>query len=332
MFALHSANLWTPNEFSAEASSIISKHLFPNHPNNILPIDIGQDLVNFVDRPELINEVFSQIEFKWGGYSVILSVLLSFAETLKDSQIKKLNETYAGNLLLSWMASLLLNVNPDTANLNDRADKGKKFVNLYAKLQLNWKISESENQKQYIGDILPGNTGISDRFGTGHDGSHIRSPKMGGNVLTISSLKGNVIRQYVQSLPSDVTGKNTLYGVWVLLRDGKVVVYKDLLTVDTKLKKLQIGKLYLNGTTPTSKITVSTGEIIGTVQPWDSDDPTNKRDVGLHLTFIYLRYLNEYKINLGLTDEQRERRQAYSFPVEKLIAPCGEESPVKCIM
>ena len=331
MFESYFSNLWTPNEFSAEASTIISKHLFPNHPDIIVPADVGKDLINYINRPELISEVFSQIEFKYGGYGVVLQVVLSFTEALKDVQIKKLGEAYTGKRLLDRIASLLLNINPDIANLADKTNKGAKFVELFAKLQLNWKLSESESRKQYVGDVLPGNTGISDRFGTGHDGIHLRSPKTGGNVVTIDSLKGIVIRQYIQSAPNSVEGKNYLYGVWVLLLNGKVVVYKDLLSVDIKLKKLEIGRLYLRGTTPTSKVTISTGDLIGTVRPWAAEDSINKQDVGLHLTFIYLKYLNDYKTNLGLTDAQREKRQMFSFPVEKLIAPCSEESPVKCL-
>ena len=310
---------------------IISKHKNPMFPASILTADIGRDLVNYIDRPDLVNEVLNQIDVNYGSYSSILPTVVPFVDTLKDFQIKELAEIYTGNQLLYRIASLLLNVNPDMAATVDKVGKGAKFRELFSKIKPYLSTSISQSQKQFIGDIVPNNTGISDRFGKGHDGSHIRSPKMGGSVVTIEALKGIVIRQYVQSLPSPTEGFNTLYGVWVLLRDGKVVIYKDLLTVDAKLRKLQSGKLYVAGKTPISRINVSTGDLIGTIRPWHKDDPINDKDVGLHITFIYLKYIQDYKDYLGLTDNQREKRNLYYFPLEKLIAPCSEESPVRCL-
>lgn len=317
---------WMPNDLTAEAAAIIAKSKSPLYQNTILFDALPKDLLNYLDRSELINEVFNQV-FNLGGYDPILRLSFYFAYVLTDIQMQKLSGDYAGNLILEQMESLLFNINPDMGSTIEGMTKQTNLKDLSAKIQRNWAISNSQRQKQFIGDIVPNNTGISDRFGTGHDGSHIRSPKMGGNVITIEATKGTVIRQYLQELPSP----DPLYGVWVLLRDGKVVVYKDLLTVDAKLRKLQLGKLYLAGLNPTSRVKVTASDLIGTIRPWHKDDTINKSDVGLHITFVYLKYILDYKEFLGLTSSQRERRKAYNFPLEKLIAPCSPESPVRCL-
>lgn len=318
--------VFVPGEFSAEAEAVIAKYKKPQSQSTYYFDQLGRDLVDYLDKPELIKEIFIIVDNKYGSYTSVLPMVFHFADALKDNQIQKLGDSYIGSQLLDQIMSLLLNVNPYAAKLSDKTNGGNKFKQLFTKIQRNRIAQNNSNSKPYIGDIVPNNTGVSDRFGTGHDGSHIRSPKAGGNVVTIEALKGIVIRQYLQEtvVISGVT--TTLYAVWVLLKNGIVVVYKDLITVDAKLKKLELGKLYLLRNNPTSRMSVSTRDIIGTIRPWYEDDPTNgKNDVGLHLTFIYLKYINDYKTYLG------KKNRTGPFPIEKLIAPCGGESPVKCI-
>lgn len=327
MFESHLINKqspWIPNDLTAEAASIIAKHKHPQYQSYFWD-RMGKALVDYTNRPELITEVLNQIEDKHGSYASLLILVFHFADALSDLQIRKMSDLYTGNQLLYRMASLLLNVNINFAATIDTASKGAKFQLLYLKIKNNWSMVNSQSQKQYIGDIVPNNTGVSDRFGTGHDGSHIRSPKTGGKVVTIETLKGIVIRQYVQE-----TAKNgNLYGVWVLLKSGIVVVYKDILSVDAKIKRLQLGRLYMNGINPTSRTVVSAGDFIGTIRPWETGDSTNSNDVGLHITFLHIKYINEFKEHLK--PRAKEKADGGAFSIEKLIAPCRYESPVRCL-
>lgn len=75
---------------------------------------------------------------------------------------------------------------------------------------------------------------------------------------------------------------------------------------------------------PTSSLVVSTGDLIGTIRPWNENDSDNiKDDVGLHLTF--LRSLND----LSTYTTQIQKRGIR--PLGLFIFPCGSESPVRCL-
>src|SRR5437588_8029975 len=54
-------------------------------------------------------------------------------------------------------------------------------------------VAAAAPQKDYLGDAVPGNTGIDDRFNSGHYGAHVLSPPNGGKAITLPSLAGTVI-------------------------------------------------------------------------------------------------------------------------------------------
>lgn len=290
---------------------------------------MATEMVKYVNRPDLLSEIFYQI-YDTFNYDSVLRLALLFFDDLNDLQIQKIGENYIGDQFLEHFASLFLN-----PTLQQRLGKEKfyhiPFNLLYIKIQRNRLTQIHSKTKPFVGDIVPNNTGISDRFERGHDGIHIRSPKMGGNVITIESLQGIVIRQYLQDAASPTTGNYNLYGVWILLKTGIVVVYKDMRQVDAKLRKLKQGQLYLIGNKPTSNIFVKTNDLIGTIRPWYKDDDQNiKNDVGLHLTFIKLQNIQDYKDHLRKNSRDKVSNPQ-PFPLEKLIFPCGDESPVRCI-
>ncbi len=220
------------------------------------------------------------------------------------------------------MASLLFNVNPGSVKAIEKITK-VQFQVLFSKIKRNYLAQKAVINKPYVGDIVPNNTGITDKYGKHHDGIHVRSPQNGGRVVTIEELQGAVIRQYTQEYKP-----THLYGVWVLTKTGVVVVYKDLTKVDAKLRKLTEGKLYLNARNePTSRLNVKTGEEIGKIGEWSADDDINSKDIGLHLSFVPLKFIREFGDYLKLHAGSRPTE----FPLDKLIAPYGEESLVRCL-
>lgn len=287
---------------------------------------LAEILVDYIDRPNLLSEIFYQL-YNATNKDIGVSVGVRFFVLLSDLQIQKLAKNYVGANLLYHFASRFLNSKLENAIILERIIK-TSLKSLYAKIQPHLVLSEIFLNKPFVGDIVPNYSGISDRFSQDHDGIHIRSPKEGGNVITVESLQGIVVRQYKQEVPSEVDGiPLTLYAVNVLLKNGMVVVYKDLLTVAPKLKTLALGREYwVRGRVPkpTSNLMVSTGDLIGTVRPWYKNDFENvKNDVGLHLTF--LRSLNALSLFTTLIQKKVTR------PLDLLVFPCGSESPVRCL-
>ena len=278
--------IYLPNDLTAEALSIISKNKNPSFQNTIDHEKLGRDLINYLNRPELIDEIFNQITVNYNDqlYSAVVKI---FVETMTDSQIRQLADAYPGYRLLYRMVSLLLNLQYMSFLT---ADDVRKFIGLSMKIQRNLPPNPAVADKQSAGEIVPNNTGISDRFGKGHDGIHIRAPKEGGQVITIKALEGIVIRQYIQETPKKDNGYSTLYGVWVVLRDGKVAVYKDLKTVDSKITAtLKQGNLYYNNGRVLSRLNMSAGDPIGTIFPWKEEEKKaniNKSDRALHFTIL----------------------------------------------
>lgn len=322
MFHLFRPFIFLADDLSPEASVIISKFKVPNTNSSLYFDKLGNALIEYLDCPELINAIFVQIYTNYGDYAAILNLSIQFALNLTDHQIESLSKTYIGSKVLDLMASMLININPDTVIQIEKTNK-INFQILTSKIQRNYLTRKAVINKPFVGDIVPNNTGISDRYGKHHDGIHVRSPKNGGRVITIEELQGVVIRQYVQEYKPKL-----FYGVWVLTKTGIVVIYKDLTKVDTKLRKLTEGKLYLNARNePTSKTKVMTGEEIGTISKWSEGEENNRSDAGLHLAFVPIKFIKDFGDYLKLPAGSRPSH----FPLEKLIAPCGDESPVKCL-
>lgn len=206
---------------------------------------LAKILVDYTDRPDLLSEIFYQLYDKSNGGSG-LSVGARLFNILTYEQIQRLTKAYVGANLLRHFASRFNNILPANLILLEPIIK-TSIKNLYSKIQPHLVLTEAFINKPFVGDIVPENSGISDRFSFDHDGIHIRSPKKGGDVVTIESLQGIVVRQYKQEVPSSIDGtKLTLYAVNVLLKNGVVAVYKDLLTVAPKIKTLALGKEHWN--------------------------------------------------------------------------------------
>lgn len=324
-------------EMEAEAKVIILKgnqqYTTPTgKPYFQLDLDkLAKILVDYIDRPNLLSEIFYQLyDYSNGGSG--LSVGVRLFNLLTYNHIERLAKNYVGANLLQHFASRFLNVQPDNARILEPYIK-TSIKSLYAKIQPHLILSESFINKPFVGDIILNNSGISDRFSSDHDGIHIRSPKEGGSVVTIESLQGIVVRQYIQE-----TKPMTLYAVNVLLKNGMVAVYKDLLTVAPRLNKLTQGRKYWIGGSipkPTSNLVVSKGDLIGTIRSWGKDDPENvKNDIGLHLTF--LRSLNDLTIYTDAVQkttrsQENNSEKSVNRPLGLFVFPCGSESPVRCL-
>ena len=182
-----------PNDLTAEAKSLIDKHIVQNSRSYIWYEELAKDLVNYVQRADLINEVFNQINSSHQYFMV--DFYSTFAETLTTPQILILTKTNYGSLVLNRLFTILYG-NPSSYeqyNADGRYQVTNEIRNRLRQLAM--KIENFRNPvnpddaRPYIGDMVENNEGLQYkrdniaglnnpwlqdqgdyRFGANHDG------------------------------------------------------------------------------------------------------------------------------------------------------------------
>lgn len=348
------SSVYVPNDLTAEAKSLIDKHRLRNSKSYIWFEELAKDLVNYVARGDLVNEIFNQInsfhhEFQIVFYSV-------FAESLTFPQIQTLTRTNYGSLALNRLFTILYN--PSAAPQYNSSgvyeitgELRNCFKQSAMKLERFRNPVNSSDARPYIGDMVENNEGLQlqrdisninnpwlldqgdYRFSTYHDGEHILGNRNGSRVKAVAGLTGTILTYHLM-LPD----RN--YAVYILLNDNKnVLILKDLINLSPFVLKAPCSTKGLvkenngiprfidrNGR-PTSKVKIGVGETIGYTAKWSGEE--NKGAIGLHFTIAKFQFVQQYRDFLAIkySLEIPEVEQAYQ---KYLIVPCSAESPVRC--
>lgn len=333
------ASVYIPSDLSAEAKTLIEKHVGSPHNRFARFEDLAKDLVNFISRPDLIYEVFRQIIYNPEYNSYQYPTAAKFAETLTDSQILKLTETRPGNFLLNKLFNILksssANKNPTIANA---------AVKLLMRIEsVRFQIIAND-KRPLIADMVENNDGLYQprdektlddlwlmernafHFGIGHDGEHILGNQNGSRVKAIAGLTGVVLTYYSQ---------DGTFAVDILLEDSKtVLVIKDLINLSLLIKSAPcstkglvkhnngIAKFIDKNGRPISKVKIGVGETLGYTRKWSGNE--NKSATGMHFTIVKYEFVQQFREALGAGVNS-----ALEHP-NWFIVPCSSESPLRC--
>ncbi len=205
--------------------------------------------------------------------------------------------------------------------------------------------ARDQDDRPYIGDMVPtnANDGLetlngSDRFGTGHDGSHWLTHAAGTPVSGIAGLTGTVLTYYNQYV-----GKDTNWAVLILLDDKQtVLIIKDLQSLSSKIMqapRTSSGNtaLFNKNGSPKSKVRLEVGDKIGETQ---ASTAFNKVGGMFHFGFIKAEYVQQFRDLKAKGGDVFDgtpaqilamQKQGYTvIPLNWFIAPCGNGSPARC--
>ena len=346
---MFSLSVFVPTDLTAEAKSIIEKYFKKVCENYFWDEELAKDLLNYIERADLINEVFTQFNTFHQNY--IIGFYSTFAESLTASRIQILTKTNYGNLVLNQLFSVLYSNYPTTKQYKSQTpfeltnDLKNKLKQLAMKIELYRNPVNLNDLRPYIGNMVENNEGLDIerafrkagdtwiteqggyRFGIGHDGEHILGNRNGSRVKAISGLTGIVLTYYSQ-------GDGT-FAVVILLNDSKtVLVLKDLENLSLLIKSSPcsskgltkvnkgIPKFIDRTGKPISKIRIAAGETIGFTRSWIGIK--NDKKVGMHFTIVKYQFIQQYREELGEGVNNPEKHPTW------FIVPCSSESPVKC--
>lgn len=346
-------SVYVPSDLSAEAKTLIEKHVGSPHNRFARFEDLAKDLVNFISRPDLIYEVFRQIIYNPEYKSYQYPTAAKFAETLTDSQILKLTETRPGNFLLNKLFNIFksssANKNPTIANA---------AVKLIMRIEsVRFQIIAND-KRPLIADMVENNEGLYQprdektlddlwlmernafHFGIGHDGEHILGNRNGSRVKAIAGLTG-IILTYHKMLPANN------YAVYILLNDNRnVIVLKDLINLSPTILKAPSSTkiedkvpIFIDKKgKPISTVKIGVGETIGFTAKWNGN--INSSATGLHFTIVKYQFVQQFRkflVDIGIVfaKDAREHTNKGDELIKNnyknwLIVPCSSESPVRC--
>lgn len=350
--------VFIPSDTSSEAKGLIDKYLSKRSNKYIWYEELGKDLVNYLERADLIVEVFRQI------FSIQQSHMFTanaaFVEGLNESQIQNLHKTGAGKYLLD---TVQLRLNPsDTGN---QSMNSNKLIMLYMKIE-RVRVPVIVNDKRpYMGEMVDasedlgidptiafGRADYSFRFGGGHDGEHWLTKTIGAQVKATPGIKGTVLSYYYQG--------DGVWNVLILLDNTQIVlIIKDLVKLGAKIKLAPLttrdndktprrdeSKFTDKTGNPTSKIKLNAGDIIGTTSAWNLGSAKTfypgfpASQVGtFHFAFMKYEFVQNYRSKAtggsgvapdDIRDKMPEKERQSTPALNWYIAPLNPLSPVKC--
>ena len=287
------SKVFVPNDVTAEARSLIEKYTSRRSRTYIWYEELAKDLVNYVERADLINEIFNQIN---GFYQYFMIDFYStFAETLTTPQILTLTKTNYGSLVLNRLFANLYGKPPsyEQCNAAGRYQITNEIRNRMRQLAMkieNFRNPTSpDDPRPHIGDMVDNNESLDIyryntsnandpwineqgdyRFGGGHDGEHILGNRDGSRVKAIAGLTGTILTYHLQ-LPD----RN--YSVYILLNDNRtMLVLKDLNNLSPIVLKAPnstsrngiIPRFIDKSGKPISTVKIGVGETIGFTRKW----------------------------------------------------------------
>lgn len=348
---------YLPDNWSAEATALIKKHVDNRAKLSVWYAELGKDLSNYVSRPELIQEVYNQMFApNYQFYVVVMNAEL--IEQLKIAQIETLLKNKTGFKLLD-----LLQISLGTYKNNQYASVDVNKLNrLFLKIERVRIPIISNDKRPYVGEMVAPeeDMGIdpsistpripfSNRFGGNHDGEHWLTKTIGAEVRATAGICGTVLTYYGIGYG--------LSAVMIHLKNTNIVMLiKDLVTIGQKIKQAKPttrddSKTALNETVFTNKagnpfkpIELVSGDLIGTTTKWEKLGAKNfYQGYGgiygtFHFALLKLEKAQEYRSKIGHKDESKRGEgvtvepgdNPNAIPLDWFIPIFSPQSPVKC--
>lgn len=149
MFRQFSSTAFFLSDTSPEATVLIEKHVKNRINGYIWYIELGKDLLNYLERPEFIKVVLLEVSKKYGN-PLMRGTAAGFAEALNSSQIQILLNGKAGMMLMN---SVQIYLNPKNVSpfITTSADK---FRELYMKIERVRIPVVVGDKRPYVGDMV----------------------------------------------------------------------------------------------------------------------------------------------------------------------------------